>query len=167
MQLSGVVVQHMPDLGGPVYASLRSRRRCSRDDCGTVNQRAGRTNRRFNDTRLKVLSELAPSTSTRNYLQPANSRHVWVTLMVKRRHKPIFDSEISSRNYHPASQKGGLKTPPTIALPRTVLFSKDIGRDSIARWGIPPGALTRLTLTSTGLLFAEKTTCGFTAVANR
>jgi hypothetical protein len=74
--------------GRPVYASLRSRRRCSRDDCGTVNRRAGRTNRLLNDTRFKVLSELAPSTvpaitSSRRTVVTSGSR-LWLSVDTSR-----------------------------------------------------------------------------------
>ena len=59
--------------------------------------------RLFNYPRLKVLSELTPPTSPRDYLQPANRRHLRLKLMVKRRHKPISDSEISTLDHHPVS----------------------------------------------------------------
>ena len=66
------------------------------------NDRA-RSKRLPNYPRLKVLSELAPSTSPRDHLQPANACHFRLKLMVKRRHKPISNSEISTIDYHPAS----------------------------------------------------------------
>jgi len=66
------------------------------------NDRA-RSKRLFNYPRLKVFSEPAPSTSPRDHLQPANGRHFRLKLMVKRRHKPISDSEISTLDHHPAS----------------------------------------------------------------
>jgi hypothetical protein len=64
----------------------------------------------FDYTRLKVFSEPAPSTSPRDHLQPANGRHFLPKLMVKRRHKPISDSKISTLHHHPASKQGGVKT---------------------------------------------------------
>jgi hypothetical protein len=57
----------------------------------------------FNYPRLKVFSEPAPSTSPRDHLQPANGLYFRLKLMVKRRHKPIPDPEISTLDHHPAS----------------------------------------------------------------
>jgi hypothetical protein len=42
-----------------------------------------------------ALPAVHPATSPRDHLQPANGRHFRLKLMVKRRHKPISDSEIS------------------------------------------------------------------------
>jgi hypothetical protein len=61
-----------------------------------------RSKRLPNYPRLKILSELTPSTSPGDHLQPANGRHFRLKLMVKRRHKPISDSEISTLDHHPA-----------------------------------------------------------------
>ena len=48
-------------------------------------------------------SEPASSTSPRDHLQPANGLYFRLKLMVKRRHKPIPDPEISTLDHHPAS----------------------------------------------------------------
>jgi hypothetical protein len=47
-----------------------------------------------NNPSLEVLGELAPPASPGNHLQPTNGRHLRLKRMVKRRHKPISDSEI-------------------------------------------------------------------------
>jgi hypothetical protein len=60
-----------------------------------------RSKRLPNYPRLKVLSELAPPTSSRDHLQPAKGHHFRLKLMVKRRHKPISDSESSTLNPSP------------------------------------------------------------------
>ena len=58
--------------------------------------------RLFNDTRLKAIGELPPPASPRYHLQPPNRSHLRLKLMVKRRHKPISNSEINTLDHHAA-----------------------------------------------------------------
>ena len=55
------------------------------------------------NTLMLKYKDPAPSTSPRDHLQSANGRHFRLKLMVKRRHKPISDLEISTIDHHPAS----------------------------------------------------------------
>ncbi len=61
----------------------------------------------LNDTGLIILCKPAPSAGPSDHLQPANSRHLRLKRMVKRRHKPIPDSEIVILADHQCQGKAG------------------------------------------------------------
>jgi hypothetical protein len=71
------------------------------------NHRA-RYERLFNDPRLVILRGPATSPCPRDYFQPAH-RRLRLERMVKRRHKPISDSEIVTIAQHRRQEKVGPK----------------------------------------------------------
>jgi hypothetical protein len=66
-----------------------------------------RDKRLFNDPRLVICRKPTAPPRSRNHLQPANRRRLRLKRMVKRRHKPISDSEIVTIADHQSQQKVG------------------------------------------------------------
>ena len=74
----------------------------------------GRCLRFFDDPRLVVIRKTATSPRSRDHFQPTNAVRLRLKRMVKRRHKPISDSEIAHPRPSPACGKGGITTPLTV-----------------------------------------------------
>jgi hypothetical protein len=81
---------------------------------GHVRYHGARRQSLFDDPRLVVIGETTSSPRSSNYLKPTDAAGLRLKRMVKRRHKPISDSEIEHLQQSPTEPKGGLKTSLTI-----------------------------------------------------
>ena len=112
--------------------------------------------------RLEVLGELAPPPSPRNHFQPANRRHLRLKLMVKRRHKPISDSEIGTIADH-RLKKGGFKTALTLELNAALEVGQqhgDFWRLDHSHGWIPPPAAIQHASSRTAVPTTSYSACG-------
>jgi hypothetical protein len=87
-----------PRSSAPREQLLRSEPVTTRD----VRNYRARCQRFFDDPRLVVIRKTAPSPRSRDHFQPTNAARLRLKRMVKRRHKPISDSEIAHPQPSPA-----------------------------------------------------------------
>src|SRR6187402_1574805 len=108
--------------------------------CDLRHHRAG-SQRLLNDARLVIRREPAPATSARNNLQPAHRRWLRLKYMVKLRHKPISDSEISTMTCRKPQKKVGLeqRLPSMGRSSRTIGSGASIDHTSESKTAAPRG----------------------------
>ena len=74
---------------------------------GNFRNHRTRDKRLFDNPCLKILGEPAPPPGPRDHLQPVHRGRLRLKRMLKRRHKPISDSEIKTIAHHQSQQKVG------------------------------------------------------------